>query len=120
MYEKFEREIEVKRTVKIGLSLWLFVVSITLGFALFDNFAYENFATILIGLTAFHPDPMVAEESNKLFFFSWAAGFALLLGILVFFAWKRKSIKLARIFVITTIVSFIVGFVRFFSNLHIA
>ena len=49
MYEKFEREIEVKRTVKIGLSLWLFVVSITLGFALFDNFAYENFATILIG-----------------------------------------------------------------------
>jgi hypothetical protein len=111
---------KIKIFIFCGVAIWVTAFLIGAIISIFKTWHIENFAIIIIVLTAFHPDPVFAESSNKLFFYGWMVGMIIIFAGICFYSLKKKKEWLALIFFLLTLLSFLVGVVRFFLNLHIA
>lgn len=113
-------EKKLRTLIIIGVSIWMLFILVGVFLSILNGFTEENFGIIFIGLTAFQPEFMFANESNKLYLYGWSIVMAIILITLAYYGWVKNDLKCAIVFFGLTVLSFIVGIIRVISNLHIA
>ncbi len=70
-----------------------------------------------MGLTAFCPDFIGAEEYNKPLFYSWSVAAGFVFALLAGFGWSRGNQRVAWVFLLSTVASLVVGVWRMLAHL---
>ncbi len=106
-----------RTVVSIGLGIWALLITIGVLLSLDSGWARENFGIIFMGLAAFCPDFLGAEEYNKPLFYGWSVAAGFVFALLAGFGWSRENQRVAWAFLLSTVASLVVGVWRMLAHL---